>query len=131
MNRTTPLELVRTLIDARARGDIATAVACYEKTALVIAAPDQRLSGEAAIKQFTVQAIALPLKFGAREIVEGDGIALHYSAWTMSLPNGSGGMNELSGRTTDLLRRQPDGRWLISIDNAWGVALLDAAIGVG
>lgn len=33
---------------------------------------------------------------------------------------------DLSGRTADVLRRQPDGGWLMAIDNPYGTDLLPA-----
>ncbi len=32
----------------------------------------------------------------------------------------------MSGESTDVLRRQPDGRWLIALDNPWGVQILSS-----
>jgi ketosteroid isomerase-like protein len=33
----------------------------------------------------------------------------------------------LGGESTDVLRRQPDGRWLIAIDDPWGARVLGPA----
>ena len=31
---------------------------------------------------------------------------------------------QMEGATSDVLRKQPDGRWLFVIDNPWGAAIL-------
>jgi ketosteroid isomerase-like protein len=31
----------------------------------------------------------------------------------------------MGGDSSDLLRRQQDGRWLIAVDNPWGAQLLE------
>ena len=30
----------------------------------------------------------------------------------------------MSGRSSDILRRQPDGNWLIALDNPWGTDIV-------
>jgi ketosteroid isomerase-like protein len=119
-----PLDTVRTLLEARARKDVDAAVACYEADASVVIEPGKVLSGAAAIRAFTEGAMNLPLVFGAREIVAGAAAALHLCRWAMQVPDGSGGTTEVVGCTADVLRLQADGRWLFSIDNGWGAAIV-------
>lgn len=116
-----PLDTIAYLLAARARGDVATALSCYESNATVVMQPGQFGSGEDAIKGFTEATLTLPITYGDREIVEAGDIALHLSQWTLRPADGL----EISGRTTDILRRQPDGKWLLVIDNPWGSSLLD------
>jgi ketosteroid isomerase-like protein len=117
----TPLDTVSHLMAARCGADVDAALGCYEVNALVVLEPGRVARGAAAIKAFTKATISLPITFGHREIVECDEIALHYAAWTIKAPEGS----EVSGRTTDVLRRQPSGGWLLALDNPWGSSLLD------
>jgi ketosteroid isomerase-like protein len=60
-------------------------------------------------------------------VIENEGVALHYSAWTSSSVDAEGKPQELGGITTDVLRKQADGSWLIAIDNAWGTSVLPTA----
>ena len=48
-------------------------------------------------------------------VVEGDGVAIVKTDWHMRLPDGG----EQSGRSCDIVRRQPDGSWLLAIDDPW------------
>ena len=57
-----------------------------------------------------------------RTVIENGDLALHHCSWRAEGPTGSDGA---SGRAADALRRQPDGSWLVIIDNPWGTALLD------
>lgn len=120
----TPIDTILRLLEARATGKLAMAVACYEPHATVVAQPGQSGSGEDAIKSFTEATSALPITFSERTIIEAGDIALHVSGWTIR----STGSLPISGRTADVLRRQEDGRWLIAIDNPWGTTLPDSGL---
>ena len=55
-------------------------------------------------------------------MVEADGVALLQSRWTVRGPE-----VKLSGRTADVLRRQPDGTWVYVIDSPFGGSEVPAA----
>ncbi|MCM3882168.1 hypothetical protein [Frankia sp. R82] len=59
----------------------------------------------------------------ARQILPADMTALHYSSWTPKGEEGSG--IDFAGTSTDVFEKQPDGGWLLSIDNPYGVATVD------
>jgi ketosteroid isomerase-like protein len=122
-----PLALILTLIDARARHDIDVALACYEPHAVVVDQSGKTSTGTLAIKLFTETVMNLPLVFTDRSIVQAHDVAIHYSQWTITVPNWDGETKELTGRTTDVIRKQDDGNWLIAIDNPYGTAILDAS----
>jgi ketosteroid isomerase-like protein len=63
------------------------------------------------------------LRRQAQEIVEADGIALHCSSWTLTASSPDGKKVERSGLSSDVLRKQPDGRWLILIYNPYGTSI--------
>jgi len=55
-----------------------------------------------------------------RTIRSGD-IAILYSRWTMTGGTAADGSEvNLTGQTSDVVRRQPDGTWLVVIDNPFG-----------
>ena len=124
MDRMTPLATIMTVIDARQRGDVEAAVAAYEPTATVVLRPGQTASGESAIRAFTEAAIGLSLSFSDRRIISGDDVALHFSKWSATAEEGSGHERGMTGWTADVLRCQPDGSWLLAIDNPWAAAML-------
>ena len=66
--------------------------------------------------------LALKPKFELefKKAVQAGDIALLFSEWTLSATNPDGNAVEMEGRTSDVARRQPDGRWLVVIDNPSG-----------
>lgn len=55
-------------------------------------------------------------------IVEAGDIAIAYARWQLRGTAANGDPVEMVGRSGDVFRRQPDGRWLVVIDNAFGKA---------
>ena len=47
-------------------------------------------------------------------------VALLYAGWTLDAKAPDGSPVQLTGQTTDVARRQPDGRWLYAIDSPFG-----------
>ncbi len=117
----TPLYTMTRLMDARSRRDMAGALACYGPGATVVVEPGNVASGDAAVESFTAATMELPIVFGDHRIVEAGDVALHLRQWTLSPP----GAEPITGCTTDVLRRQPDGSWLLVVDNAWGTGLVE------
>jgi ketosteroid isomerase-like protein len=124
----TTLAAITTLIDARNAGDIDTVVSCYEATATVVARPDLVLSGVEGARAAAEGFLALRPVFtvGRRQIVEGETTSLHLMQWRLQGTGPDGQPLDLSGCTTDVFRKQPDGGWLLSIDNPWGIGPLSA-----
>jgi ketosteroid isomerase-like protein len=60
----------------------------------------------------------------ARPILETGQVALQHSHWTLSGTTPDGQPVELSGRSTDVFRREPDGGWLLAIGHSKGVDIL-------
>jgi ketosteroid isomerase-like protein len=52
-------------------------------------------------------------------------MAFYCSDWSMSATDAKGNLIQMKGRTSDVLRRQADGTWLVAFDNPWGTAILD------
>ena len=53
-----------------------------------------------------------------------DELALYHSKWSMRGTGPDGAQVEVSGQSSDVLRRQADGTWKIAIDNPWGTTVL-------
>jgi ketosteroid isomerase-like protein len=123
MNNRTPLELITTLLDARGRGDVEAAVACFEADATMVIEPDHIERGDAAIRRFTKSTFALPVTMLARRIVDGRDVALHVGKWRLDMASHGSEAQQIVGCTTDILRKQIDGSWLVAIHNPWGSAI--------
>ena len=107
-------EIFKEALDAR---DLDRILALYEPDAAFVQETGEVLRGVDAIRPLQEQFIALDPEFEHEivSVVEGPGVAIVYTNWTIR----SGG-RELRGKTTDVVRQQPDGTWRLVIDNPWG-----------
>jgi uncharacterized protein (TIGR02246 family) len=104
--------------------DLDAMMRLYEPDAVWVGADGTVASGLDAIREGFVGFMALDAKFHpeAPEVVEAGDLALLSSRWTLSGSGPDGAALEMASRTADVLRRQPDGRWLYVIDAPYGGA---------
>ncbi|MGP8068409.1 MAG: YybH family protein [Candidatus Bathyarchaeia archaeon] len=57
-----------------------------------------------------------------QEVFEAGGIALHCSSWKLTATSPDGKKIDRTGVSSDVLRKQSDGRWLILIYNPYGIS---------
>ncbi|EFE95348.1 YybH family protein [Serratia odorifera] len=67
----------------------------------------------------------LVVEQGEMQIVEGGGNALVIMETLLRFPDQQGVMVEITRRATYVFRQEDDGRWLCTVDNSYGTALLD------
>lgn len=123
-----PMDTVAQLVEAINRGDVLAAVALYELNAVLVVRPGQVARGAREIRDALAGFIALKaaLRSETQEALEVDNVALYVSRWSLRGTDPSGQAVFLSGESTDVLRRQQDGRWLIALDNPWGAQILSS-----
>lgn len=121
-----PARTVARLAEAINRGDLDAALALYEKDAVMVAQPGQLARGAAEVRGALAGFIALKpaLQMQAEKVVEAGDTALYLGRWSLRGTDPSGQPVTMGGESTDILRRQRDGRWLIALDNPWGVQIL-------
>jgi uncharacterized protein (TIGR02246 family) len=122
----TPIETVNKLTNALNRGDLEAAVALYEPNAVLVAQPGQIARGSAELRTALVGFIGLKptLRSLAQDVVEVGDIALYVGRWTLQGTDPSGKAITMGGESSDVLRKQKDGRWLVAVDNPWGAQVL-------
>jgi uncharacterized protein (TIGR02246 family) len=101
-------------------GDVDALVELYEPDATMIPQPGSPMTGQAAIREALGPFLALRGQFQLRTaaVIESGDLAVAYGDW--SLKGGTdpdGNPVNLDGRSTDVLRKQPDGSWLDVIDD--------------
>jgi uncharacterized protein (TIGR02246 family) len=123
---TKPADTVKQLTEAITRGDLEAAVALYEPKAMLVAQPGQVARGSAEIRAALAGFIGLKptLRTETEQVVEAGDIALYVGRWSLSGKDPAGQPVAMKGESSDILRRQADGRWLIAIDNPWGAQVL-------
>ena len=121
-----PVETVAQLMEALNRGRLDDALALYEPQATMLAEPGEPVTGTAALRQALQGFINLrpTVKSERHAVTHAGDVALYSSQWTLAGTGPDGRPVTMQGRSADILRRQPDGRWLIVVDNPWGTAIL-------
>ena len=120
--QTSVLNVIETMTSSFAKADIDGVMNTYEPNAVIMFEPDAGLSDEAAIRQgFTEFATMNPsFTYGEHQVIVAGDIGLHISPWQMKGTTPDGNPMETGGLSVAVLRKQPDGKWLMVIDNPFG-----------
>jgi uncharacterized protein (TIGR02246 family) len=109
-------EEIHALIEAAFNAqDLDAFTALHETDATALVPPaGERVTGREAITAAVRPMIARRPRARIEVVgkIEGDGLALTYARWQLAFDG-----EAMSGRGTIVSRRQPDGRWLIVLDN--------------
>lgn len=126
MKTSSPLDAVTHFVNAMNQGDLNTALSMYEPGASLVVQPGTVVTGTSALREALAGFAALKptITTEAYKVMEADGVALYCSRWTMRGTDPAGNPVQLGGRSSDVLRRQPDGNWLIALDNPFGAEIL-------
>ena len=121
-----PATAVRGFFETFNQGDIEAILAFYEPKAAFVAQPGQVAEGTVALRVAINGFLALKptLSMGRYQAILAGDIALSIAKWTLKGTGPDGKPIQMEGTTTDVLRRQADGRWLFVIDNPWGQGIL-------
>ena len=122
MPANSPYEVANLIGQGLSTGDLDGIMALYEPSACLVPQPGQVLQGAAAIREGIAGFIALKptMNVESRTVVQADDLAIVYTKWSLSGTGSDGGAINMSGRSTDVMRRQPDETWLCVIDNPFG-----------
>jgi ketosteroid isomerase-like protein len=122
MKAQSPADSVAQFVGAMNRGDLDAALKLYEPGASLVVEPGRVATGLPALREALAQFLVLrpTLTTEKHHIVEAGDVALYCAQWSLSGRDPGGNPVQLSGRAADVLRRQPDGNWLIAVDNPWG-----------
>lgn len=118
-----PRQTIETLLKLRSVGNIDAILALYEKEATIVTARNQVEHGTEAIRTFLRIYVAMKPTFTVLEqtIIEGADLALHISSWSLTGTDSNQQVVQLTGLSSDVLRKQRSGEWLIAIDNPFVV----------
>jgi ketosteroid isomerase-like protein len=117
-----PGEMNAAFADAVSSGDVERVLALYEPDALLAPRPGERARGLGEIRAALVELLALGGRMESRNVwcMEVGDLALLQGEWRLVGTAPDGSPVELSSRTAEVARRQPDGTWLYVLDHAFG-----------
>jgi ketosteroid isomerase-like protein len=123
------LSTIDDMTNAFHQGDIDGIMQTYEPGAVVVGEPGTPVSGTPALRAMFAGFIAAKAHFTflGHEVFQADDVALHLTPWRMAGVAPDGTAIVASGLSVAVLRRQPDGRWLMVIDDPYGDTLLNQA----
>jgi uncharacterized protein (TIGR02246 family) len=114
-------EQVHSLFAAYATaGDVEGLASLFEPDALMVPEPGVEARGAEQVLATCAYLCSMKARFEVHTDavhVAGD-LALMTNTWTATMPDGE----TMGGRTTEVARRQPDGRWLAVIDDPRWIA---------
>jgi len=123
---TTPEGALQAFFQAFNQGDIEAVMALYEPQPVLVAQPGRVAEGQAAVREALNAFLAMkPTLTPQRNftVTAGD-LALSIVKWTLKGTGQDGQPIRMKGTSTDVVRKQADGRWLFVIDNPWGIGIL-------
>jgi ketosteroid isomerase-like protein len=119
---TRPEDLHPALSEAYNAGDLEAMLSLYDPKAAFVIKPSRVTESPAELRAAIQHFIALRghLTVNPDSFVRSDNVVLVLGTFTLSGRRGDGTPFERASRFADVLRRQPDGSWLIAIDNPYG-----------
>lgn len=120
------LEAVARFVEAMNQGNVEAALSLYEPDAAMVVKPGVVATGTAALRQALAGFAALKpsLTSEVERVVEAGDVALYCARWNLRGTDPAGKPVQMSGRSSDVLRKQPDGTWRIAVDNPWGTDIV-------
>ena len=105
-----------------AAADMSALLSLYEPDAVLLPQPGVVARGHAAIREALNGFLAMKGEFrivSSKTVHAGD-LALVYAKWTLDAKAPDDSPAHLEGETSDVVRRQVDGSWLLAIDSPFG-----------
>jgi uncharacterized protein (TIGR02246 family) len=114
------------LHEAINRGDIETILTLFEPEATFVMGPGTFAVGTDGLRQAFEELLRSSpvLKTEKENVIETGDIALVHAKWTLSGTAPDTSSISAGGYASAVLHRQPDGRWLMKIDNPLGAGIL-------
>lgn len=126
-----PAETINKLTDAINRGDLEEMMKYFDREAVLVVRALGEQSGQVArgiegIREAYAGFVSMKpaLRREAQHVIEAGNIALHFSRWSLSVTAPDGTRMDRKATSCDVLRKQPDGNWLVLLYNPYGAEVL-------
>ena len=118
----TPEEVLNSVTEGINARDLDSLMTLYEPLACFASQPGQLAKSPDGIRQclrnFTDMNGKLELK--VKRVLKTNDLALVTTEWSFKGTDSDGKHVDMSAKSADVLRQQPDGTWRFVIDNPWG-----------
>lgn len=116
-----PQDLHPALCAAYNAGDLEAMLALYDPRAVFVIKPDRVTEGPEQLRAALQRLVELRCRLAItpRSFQRSDDVMLVLGTFTLTGQRRDGTPLERAARFADVLRRQPDGRWLVAVDNGW------------
>ena len=124
MIASTPEQLDTLFARALNAADLDALTSLYEADASLMPSPGNVVTGKDAIRAALAGFLAAKpsMTLNAKTLAQTGDIALVSAQWRLAMTDQKGESVTMEGQSVEVLRRQPDGRWLFAIDFPFGVA---------
>ena len=118
----TPEEVLNLVTEGINAGDLNSLMTLYEPLACFASQPGQLATSPDGIRESLLSFIDMhgKLDLKVKRVLRASNLALVTTEWSFSGTGSDGKHVEISAKSADVLRQQPDGTWLFVIDNPWG-----------
>lgn len=122
MAGSTPETMHEHFMQAFNSGDLNQLMALYEPGAVIRHQDGSLAEGTAQVREALQGFMALngPIDLRPVHVLEGDGVALIVSHWTLDGTGPDGNPISLASNTLEVVRRGDDGSWRYALDDPWG-----------
>ena len=118
----TPEEVLNSVTEGINAGDLNSLMTLYEPLACFASQPGQLAKNPDGIRESLRSFIDMngKLDLKVKRVLRASDLALVTSEWSFSGTGSDGKHVDITAKSADVLRQQPDGTWRFVIDNPWG-----------
>ena len=118
----TPEEVLNSVTEGINAGDLDSLMTLYEPLACFASQPGQLAKSPDGIRESLRGFIDMngKLDLKVKRVLRASDLALVTTEWSFSGTGSNGKRVDMTAKSADVLRQQPDGTWRFVIDNPWG-----------
>lgn len=118
----TPEEVLNSVTEGINAGDLDSLMTLYEPLACFASQPGQLAKSPDGIRESLRGFIDMngKLDLKVKGVLRASDLALVTTEWSFSGTGSNGKCVDITAKSADVLRQQPDGTWRFVIDNPWG-----------
>jgi len=118
----TPEDVLNSVTEGINAGDLDSLMTLYEPLACFASQPGQLAKSPDGIRESLRGFIDMngKLDLKVKRVLRASDLALVTTEWSFSGTGSNGKRVDITAKSADVLRQQPDGTWRFVIDNPWG-----------